>query len=105
VFLNTIAPLVTVKRWVEAGQQRPGRKQVTMQELVELLAKALVDNPEAVQVKVDESDDTVLVELSVASEDMGKIIGKQGKIARAIRTLVKAQAAKTGKKVSVEIVS
>lgn len=76
-----------------------------MQELVELLAKALVDNPEAVQVKVDESDDTVLVELSVASEDMGKIIGKQGKIARAIRTLVKAQAAKTGKKVSVEIVS
>ncbi len=76
-----------------------------MQELVAMLAKALVDNPEAVQIKAEESDDTILIELQVASEDMGKIIGKQGKIARAIRTLAKAQAAKTGKKVSVEITS
>lgn len=76
-----------------------------MQELVELLSKALVDNPEAVRVSASEEDGSVLIELRVASEDMGKVIGKQGKIARAIRTLAKAQGAKTGKRVSVEILS
>ena len=76
-----------------------------MQELVELLSKAIVDNPDAVQINKQEDNNCVLIELRVASEDMGKIIGKQGKIARAIRTLAKAQGAKTGKKVSVEILS
>ncbi len=74
-----------------------------MKELVELLAKALVDNPEAVAVHTQEDDSGVTIELRVANEDMGKIIGKQGKIARAIRTLAKARGAKTGKRVSVEI--
>lgn len=76
-----------------------------MQELVELLAKALVDNPEAVEISTREDEKNVMIELRVAGEDMGKIIGKQGKIARAIRALAKAQGAKTGKKVSVEILS
>jgi predicted RNA-binding protein YlqC (UPF0109 family) len=74
-----------------------------MQELIELLSRALVDNPESVQVSATEEDGSVLIELRVASEDMGKVIGKQGKIARAIRTLAKAQGAKNGKRVSVEI--
>jgi hypothetical protein len=78
---------------------------MTMQELVELLSKALVDNPDAVQINAREDDNCVLIELRVASEDMGKIIGKQGKIARAIRTLAKAQGIKAGKRVSVEILS
>jgi predicted RNA-binding protein YlqC (UPF0109 family) len=78
---------------------------MSMQELVELLSKALVDNPDAVQVNMQEDNNNVLIELRVASEDMGKIIGKQGKIARAIRTLAKVQGAKTGKRVSVEILS
>lgn len=74
-----------------------------MRELVETLAKALVDNPD--QVKVNEiSGDVVTLELTVAPEDMGKVIGKQGKIARAIRTVVKAAASKEGKKVSVDII-
>ena len=76
-----------------------------MQSLIELIARSLVDNPEQVQVKVREDDRSVLIELWVAGEDMGKIIGKQGKIARAIRTLAKAQGIKTGKRISVEIYS
>jgi len=70
-----------------------------------LLSKSLVDNPEAVQINMQEDDNNVLIEVRVASEDMGKIIGKQGKIARAIRTLAKARGAKTGKRISVEILS
>lgn len=75
-----------------------------MKELVEVLAKALVDQPEAVQVTQTESERQVLLELRVAPEDMGKVIGKQGKIAKAIRTMVKAAAAKDGRRVIVEIV-
>ncbi|QGG48132.1 KH domain-containing protein [Heliorestis convoluta] len=75
-----------------------------MKELVELLAKALVDQPEAVQVTQKETEKEVLLELRVAPEDMGKVIGKQGKIAKAIRTMVKAAAAKDGRRVTVEII-
>jgi predicted RNA-binding protein YlqC (UPF0109 family) len=78
---------------------------MNMQELVELLSKSLVDNPEAVQINMQGDDNNVLIEVKVASEDMGKIIGKQGKIARAIRTLAKARGAKTGKRITVEILS
>ncbi|MEW6182587.1 MAG: KH domain-containing protein [Bacillota bacterium] len=74
-----------------------------MKELVEILAKALVDNPEAVNVKLVEQEKSVVVELRVAPEDVGKVIGKQGRIARAIRQVVKAAAAKSRKKVVVEI--
>ena len=75
-----------------------------MRELVETLAKALVDNPDQVQVKEVAGDREITLELTVAPEDMGKVIGKQGRIAKAIRTVVKAAAINTGKKVSVEIV-
>lgn len=75
-----------------------------MQELVEILAKALVDHPEEVEVRRVEGERSVILELKVASDDMGKVIGKQGRIAKAVRTVVKAAAAKEGKRVVVEII-
>ena len=75
-----------------------------MKELLEYLAKALVDNPEAVRVEAMETDTTVVLELTVAKEDVGKVIGKQGRIARALRTIVKASAVRDGKRAIVEIV-
>ena len=75
-----------------------------MGELVEYIAKSLVDNPEEVSVNEVESSKSVTIELKVADEDMGKIIGKQGRIAKAIRTVVKAAAIKQNKRVVVEIV-
>ena len=68
-----------------------------MGELVEIIAKALVDNPEQVEVNEIEGTQSVIIELKVAEEDMGKIIGKQGRIAKAIRTVVKAAAIKDNK--------
>ncbi|MCG0277202.1 MAG: KH domain-containing protein [Thermanaeromonas sp.] len=75
-----------------------------MKELVETLAKALVDNPDQVSVTQIEGEKSVILELRVAPSDMGKVIGKQGRIARAIRTVVKAAAAREGKRVVVEII-
>lgn len=74
-----------------------------MKELIELIARSLVDNPDQVQIIETENESSVLFELRVAPEDMGKVIGKQGKIAKSIRTLTKAAAAKAGKRVVVEI--
>ncbi|MCB2340977.1 KH domain-containing protein [Clostridium estertheticum] len=74
-----------------------------MKQLLEVLAKYLVDKPEMVVVNEVAHERTVLLELSVAHEDMGKVIGKQGRIAKAIRTVVKAAAVKENKKVVVEI--
>lgn len=74
-----------------------------MKELVEVIAKALVDNPDEVAVTESVKDDEIVVELRVASSDMGKVIGKQGRIAKAIRSVVKAAASKEDKKVIVEI--
>jgi RNA-binding protein (KH domain) len=74
-----------------------------VKELVEVLAKALVDNPEDVVVSLAETDKTVHIKLVVAPGDMGKVIGKQGKIANAIRSLVKAAAVKDGRRVHVDI--
>ena len=74
-----------------------------MKELVEVIARALVDNPDEVVVTETEKDNETLVELHVASTDMGKVIGKQGRIARAIRTVVKAASSGSDKKVTVEI--
>lgn len=73
-------------------------------ELVEYIAKALVDDPESVSVNQVEGEQSIILELKVAPEDMGKVIGKQGRIAKAIRTIVKAAAAKEGKRVVVEII-
>ena len=74
-----------------------------MKELVEVLAKSLVDHPEQVTVTETEQDNEILLTLKVASEDMGKDIGKKGRIAKAIRAMVKAAASRTDKKVIVEI--
>lgn len=75
-----------------------------MGELVETIAKALVDNPDEVKVNEIEGTQSVIIELKVAEADMGKIIGKQGRIAKAIRTVVKAAAIKENKRVVVEII-
>lgn len=75
-----------------------------MKELLEVIAKNLVDYPEKVVVKESENDKIVVLELTVAPEDMGKVIGKQGRIAKAIRTVVKASAIHFDKRVQVEIV-
>ncbi len=75
-----------------------------MRELVEYIAKALVEQPDEVQVSQVEGERSLIVELRVAPEDMGKVIGKQGRIAKAIRTVVKAAATKEGKMVHVEII-
>lgn len=76
-----------------------------MKELVEILAKSLVDNPEEVQVNEVIGEQSIIPELKVAPEDMGKVIGKQGRIAKAIRTVVKAAAIKEDKRVVVEIIN
>lgn len=75
-----------------------------MKELVEFIAKSLVDNPDQVTVSEVEDDEVVILKLKVAQDDMGKVIGKQGKIANAIRTVVKASAVKQNKRVVVEII-
>lgn len=75
-----------------------------MKELVEVIAKALVENPDEVVVTETENDKSITVELHVAASDMGKVIGKQGRIAKAIRSVVKAASSKENKKVNVEIV-
>ena len=74
-----------------------------MKELVEVIAKSLVDHPEEVSVTEEETDTTITVNLKVAADDMGKVVGKQGRIAESIRTVVKAAASKIDKKVDVEI--
>ena len=74
-----------------------------MKELVEVMAKALVEHPEEVTVTETEKDGETVLELKVASSDLGKVIGKQGRIAKAIRSVVKAAASKEDKKVVVEI--
>ena len=74
-----------------------------MKELVEILAKSLVDNPDDVVVNETSDDSTINIELTVAPDDMGKVIGKGGRIAKSIRTVVKAAASKGDKKVIVDI--
>ncbi|MCI8661750.1 MAG: KH domain-containing protein [Hungatella sp.] len=74
-----------------------------MKELVEVMAKALVEHPEEVSVTETEKNGEMVIELKVAPSDMGKVIGKQGRIAKAIRSVVKAAASKEDKKVVVEI--
>ncbi|MFX0549093.1 KH domain-containing protein [Hathewaya histolytica] len=75
-----------------------------MKELLEVIAKSLVDNPELVQVNEVAGEQSIILELKVCPEDMGKVIGKQGRIAKAIRTVVKAAAIKENKRVVVEII-
>lgn len=74
-----------------------------MKELLTYLAKSLVDNPDAVQINEVQGEKSTILELKVAQEDMGKVIGKQGRIAQALRTIVKAAAIKEGKRIMIEI--
>jgi predicted RNA-binding protein YlqC (UPF0109 family) len=75
-----------------------------LKDLVEQIAKVLVDKPEAVQINEIEGEQTTVIELKVAKEDLGKIIGKEGKTAKAIRTILGAAASKLKKRVVVEII-
>ncbi len=75
-----------------------------MKEVVEVIAKALVDNPDEVLVTEEESSNDINIVLKVAHGDMGKVIGKQGRIAKAIRSIVKAASSKEDRKVNVDIV-
>jgi predicted RNA-binding protein YlqC (UPF0109 family) len=77
---------------------------MAMKELVEVIAKALVDKPDEVRVSETVDNSNIVCELRVAPEDMGKIIGKQGRIAKALRTVVKAAAVKENKRVTIDIV-
>ena len=74
-----------------------------MKELVRVIAESLVDSPEQVVVEETENEKGIVISLRVADEDMGKIIGKQGRIAKAIRTIMRAGAARSNLKVAVEI--
>ncbi len=74
-----------------------------MKELVEFIAKSLVEHPEEVSISVDESDQETVYKIKVAEEDMGRIIGKLGRIIKSIRTVTKAAAIKDGSRVQVEI--
>ena len=75
-----------------------------MVELVKYIAQSLVEKPEAVDVREVETEDSIVIELRVDPDDMGKVIGKQGRIAKAIRTVVKAASVKSDKPVFVEII-
>ena len=75
-----------------------------MEELVSFIAKNLVDEPDSVKVETREEGDTVVISLSVAPGDMGKVIGRQGRIAKAIRTVVKAASVRENKKYMVDSV-
>ena len=75
-----------------------------MKELIEYIAKALVDNPSQVEVTEIEGSTSVILELRVAQEDMGRVIGRSGRVANAMRTLLRVVAAKQGKRVTLEIV-
>jgi len=74
-----------------------------MKQLIEYIAKALVDNPEAVDVSEIEGEQTSVIELKVAKEDLGKVIGKQGRTARAMRTILSASSTKIKKRAVLEI--
>ena len=74
-----------------------------MKELVEVIAKSLVEHPDEVVVTENEKEDAVIIELKVGPSDMGKVIGRQGRIAKAIRTVMRAASTRTGEKVAVEI--
>ncbi|WP_461204445.1 KH domain-containing protein [Clostridium sp. DL1XJH146] len=75
-----------------------------MKELLEVIAKSLVDNPEMVTVNEILGEQSIILELKVDPDDMGKVIGKQGRIAKAVRTVIRAAAIKENKRVIVEII-
>ena len=97
--------IALVKKEFQSYVQKNFDDPKMLKEIVEIIAKSLVDNPSAVVINEKEEDNVVIYELHVATEDMGKVIGKQGRIAKALRTVVKAAATREDKKVNVEIIS
>ena len=96
------------KKWLQNGAQPTDVvarlfKQAGIEKLVEVIASALVDSPEDVVVTETEDEKQIVLNLTVAPEDMGKVIGKQGRIAKAIRTVVRAAGSKGDKKIMVDI--
>ena len=79
------------------------KRTISLKELVKVIASALVANPEAVDVQEVEEEDRTVLKLHVAPDDMGRVIGKQGRIAKAIRVIVKAAATRENQRVSVDI--
>lgn len=79
-------------------------QEVEMKDLLEYLAKALVDNPDSVEVTSVEGEKSIILQLRVDPEDVGKVIGKKGRIAQAMRTLIKASATREGRNAIVEII-
>jgi predicted RNA-binding protein YlqC (UPF0109 family) len=94
----------TADRLGAAAPQGQGRLEIATAQLVEFLAKQLVDEPDAVRVVRTERDDAVVLELHVAEADRGKVIGRQGRVVRALRTLVRASGARGGERTLLEIV-
>lgn len=82
----------------------PAVQEVNMKDLLEYLARALVDNPDRVEVTSVEGEKSIILQLRVDPEDVGKVIGKKGRIAQAMRTLIKASATKEGRNAIVEII-
>lgn len=85
-------------------ESEPACREVDMKELLEYLARALVDNPDSVEVTSVEGEKSIILQLRVDPEDVGKVIGKKGRIAQAMRTLIKASATKEGRNAIVEII-
>lgn len=85
-------------------ENEPAGQEVGIKELLEYLARALVDNPDGVEVTSVEGERSVILQLRVDLDDIGKVIGKRGRIAQAMRTLVKASATKDGRNATVEII-
>ena len=92
-----------LRRRLEADQGR-GHRNLVVAELLAWLAKQLVDDPDAVRVEQVEREDATILELYVAPEDRGKVIGRQGRLARSLRTIVRASAARSRRRVVLEIV-
>ena len=91
-------------KWDDSGTPILGIKGDTMEkDLIEYLAKSLVDDPAQVQVNIVEGEKSTILELRVAENDIGKVIGKHGRIAKAIRTVLQAASARTGKHTVLEI--
>ena len=80
-----------------------GKKEIIMKELIEFIAKSLVDHPEEVQVRQSGGGSRVRIELSVTKEDMGRVIGKSGKVANSIRTLLRVAAEREGKQATLDV--
>ena len=86
-----------------AAPRRSGKEQLVEKELVEFIARSLVDEPDDVEVSMIEGEKSTILELRVGADDLGKVIGKHGRIAKSIRTILGASATKTGKRVVLEI--